>query len=301
MKKILLALIILSAGALVFARWNLLANQDQTAAAHSRAECGRLTRQVHELAAKAIDLRARVEANKLLLAETPVPPVNGQDAASALSGDPAHDSRQVAPADLRRRFGIGWNSSADYILLSKAALKRIYLQGIDQKGSVTPTACAVLGLTATERAAIEAALKRAEAEHAAWVATALQRVEPAGDVLADYRLPANPKLAKQMEDEGTSLLTETLGPERAKLVQEYAGAWREGHATLGEKGVRFTVRRRTEGTQPVLWFQQQDQDGNSSSYDIRPGGCPDLLRSLFPGGWRDLAQREGFELPADFQ
>jgi hypothetical protein len=27
---------------------------------------------------------------------------------------------------------------------------------------------------------------------------------------------------------------------------------------------------------------------------------PETFRPLFPGGWVDLAQREGFELPAEF-
>jgi len=300
MKKILLALIVLGAGAIAFARLNLLASQRRTSATHCRAECGRLASQVDELAATATDLRAQVEAKKTRLAQTLASPTGSAAAASALSRDVSQDSWTATSAELRLRFGIAWTNSAEYILLSKAALKNIYLQGVDQKGIVTPTACAVLGLTPTERATIEAALKRVEAEHAAWMATAVQRVEPAGDVLADYRLPANPKLAQQIEYEGTALLTETLGPDRTKLLQEYAGAWCGGHGNLGEKGIRFTVRRRTEGTQPVLWYQQEEQDGTSSSCDVSPGDFPDLLRSLLPGGWRDLAQREGFPLPEVF-
>jgi hypothetical protein len=138
-------------------------------------------------------------------------------------------------------------------------------------------------------------------EHAAWVKTAVQRVEPAGDVLADYRLPPNPELAHQIEEEGTALLVETLGPDRAKLVHDYAGAWILQHGTLGESSVRFTVRRRTDGTQPPLWQQFEYQGGGGSSGDVTPGSFPDLFRSLFPGGWRDLAQREGFALPEDFE
>jgi hypothetical protein len=253
MKKILLALPILGAGAIAFARLNLLANQSRTSATHSRAECGRLTSQVDELTALATDLRAQVEAKKTQLAEAPLPPISGPAAASGLSGDPSKNSRRATPAELRQRFGIGWNNSADYILVSKAALKSMYLRGIESNGTFTPTACAVLGLSPTERATIEAALKRVAAEHEAWVKTAVQRVEPAGDVLADYQLPANPKLAHQFEEEGTALLVGTLGPERAKLVHDYAGSWIVEHGTLGESSVRFTVRRHTDGTQPPLW------------------------------------------------
>lgn len=301
MKKMLLALIVLGAGALAFARLNLLANQSRTSATQSRAECARLTSQVNELVATATELRAQVQAKKTQLAEAPLPSVAGPDAAGALSGDPSKGSRRATPAELRQRFGIAWNNSADYILVSKAALKGISLIGIESNGTFTPVACAILALTSTERATVEGALAHAAAEHEAWLKTAMQRVEPAGDVLADYRLPANPMLALQIEHRGMPLLTETLGPERAKLVYYYAGSWIFQHGTLGAKSIRCTVRRRTQGTQPVLCYQQEEQGGDSVGGEVSPGSFPDLFRSVFPGGWRDLAQREGFALPEGFE
>ena len=301
MKKILLAVLILGAGAIVFARLNLLADQSRGSANRSRAERARLTSQVDELAASATDLRAQVKATKTRLAETPMLPASGADAAAARSGDSFQDSQGATPTDLRQRLGIGWNNSADYILVSKAALNWIYLEGIDRNGTPTPTACAVLGLTPAERGPIETALKRAAAEHETWAKTAVQRVEPAGDVLADYWLPANTNLAPQIAEEGTALLTEPLGPDRARLVRKYAGTWLLRHGMLGEKSIRFTVRPRADGTQPALWYQLEFQDHSSSSGDVAPSNFPDLFRSFFPGGWRDLAQREGFALPKEFE
>jgi hypothetical protein len=301
MKKILLALLILGIGAIAFARLNLLANQSRTSATQSRAECARFTSQGDELTAIATELRAQVQAKKTQLAEAPLPSVAGPDAASGLSGDPSKASRRATPAELRQRFGIRWNNSADYILVSKAALKNTHLSAIESKGTFTPTACAILALTPMERATVEAGLKRVEAEHAVWVKTAVQRVEPAGDVLADYRLPANRELAHQIEEEGTALLVGTLGPDRAKLVHDYVATWAYPYGNLGESSVRFTVRRHTDGTQPPLWQQFEYQGGGGSSGPLFPGDFPDLFRSVFPGGWRDLAQREGFALPEDFK
>jgi Tfp pilus assembly protein PilV len=301
MKKILLALLILGAGAIAFARLNLLANQSRTSATRSRAECAGLASQVNELAATATDLRAQAEAKKTPLVEASLPSASASAAGGARSGDSSKTSRRPTLAELRQRFGIGWNNSADYVLVSKAALQKMYLRGIERNGTFTPTACAILGLTPDERAAVQAALKRAEVEHETWLKTAVQRVEPADDVLADYRLPTNAKLAHQIEEEGTALLTETLGPERAKLVHDYAGPWLFTHGELGAKSIRLTVRRHLDGTQPPLWWQLQEQDGNSCSSDVRSKDFPELFRSVFPGGWRDLAQREGFTLPEDFQ
>jgi hypothetical protein len=301
MKKILLALLILETGAIAFARLNLLANQGRTSATQSRAECARLTSRVNELVATANELRAQVQAKKTQFAEAPLPSVAGPDAASGLSGDPSKASRRVTPAELRQRFGIGWNNSADYILVSKAGLKNMDLSAIESNGTFTATACAILALTPMERATVEAGLKRVEAEYAAWAKTAVQRVEPAGDVLADYRLPANPELAHRIEEEGTALLLGTLGPDRAKLVRYYADSWALQHGTLGESSFRYTVRRHTDGTQPPLWQQFEYGGAGGGAGDLRSGDFPEPLRSLFPGGWRGLAQREGFALPEGFE
>lgn len=300
MKKILLALVILGAGALAFARFNVVANRSRTSAAQSRAECARLASEANELTTAASDLRTNLAARKTQLAEASLPAPSAAATAGARPSAPAKTSRRATPADLRQRFGIAWNNSAEYILLSKAALNKTYLNGVDTNGVFTPTACAVLGLTPEERAPIEAAFQRVEADYAAWAQTAIQRVEPAGDVLADYRLPANPTLAHQIENEGMALLLGTIGAERGKLVHEYAASWITRHGNLGENGVRITVRRHTDGTQPPLWMQIAIQNGNTDSGGLAPANFPQQLRSLFPGGWRDVAQREGFTLPKDF-
>jgi Tfp pilus assembly protein PilV len=85
MKKILLALLILGAGAIAFARLNLLANQGRASSTQSRAECARLTSQVNELVATATELRAQVQAKKTQLAEAPLPSIAGPDANGSVS------------------------------------------------------------------------------------------------------------------------------------------------------------------------------------------------------------------------
>jgi hypothetical protein len=300
MKKILLALLILCAGAVALARLNLLANQSRTAADQSRAESARLTREANELAAAAANLRAQADNKKSRLAELALSPGSSSATANA-PGDPSRNSRSAKPSELLRRLGIGWNNSPNYILMSKAALKSMYLRGIESNGAFTPTACAILGLTSAERATVEAAMKRAEAQHADWAKTAVQRVEPAGEVVADYRLPANPELAHQIQEEGTALLGETLGRDRMVLIHDYARAWINEHEFLGESSVRLTVRRHTDGTQPPLWQMYEYGHGGGASGYLRSGDFPQFLRSLFPGGWPDLAQREGFALPDDYK
>jgi hypothetical protein len=301
MRKTLLAVLILSAGAIASARFSFRAHQSRTAAAESRAECVRLTSRLAELKASTSGLRGKVKAQKHQITEAQI--ARSSSAYLPKTGEKAAQrSRHERPSELLQRLGVGWNSSPDYVLVSKGALKEMYLPGIDDKGAFTPTACAILGLTAAERGAIEDALKRAETKYDDWVKTAVQRVEPTGDIVADYRLPANPALAQQIETNGVGLVLQTLGPERASLIRGYDGAWLFGHGNLGATPIRFTVRRHPEGGQPPYWWQIQAGGGNSASSDgLSSKDFPDAFRPVFPDGWRDLAQREGFELPEGFQ
>ena len=47
------------------------------------------------------------------------------DTPAARSGDSSQKGRRETPAQLRQRFGIGWDNSPDYVLVSKAALKNM--------------------------------------------------------------------------------------------------------------------------------------------------------------------------------
>jgi len=175
------------------------------------------------------------------------------------------------------------------------------VSAFDAKGALTPAACEILALNPAERDTLEGALKRAEAEYAAWFKGAVQRVEPAGDVVADYRVPANPEMANLIQAEGGALMLATLGPERAALIPDYAHSWLYHHAGLGTTGLRLTVRRNPEGQQPPLWFQVTSESGNSGAGAVGRENVPEPFRDVFPGGWNDLAQREGFTLPDDSQ
>jgi hypothetical protein len=304
MKKSLLALMILGVGASAIAGFNLLANQSRAAANHSRAECRRLTSQVKELGVSVTDLRAQVETKQKRLNQASATSSRAHRAARVVPGASSRDTRGLTAAQLRQQLGIAWDNSPDYILVNKALLiKDMYVPEFERDGVLTPAACAALVLTPDERATIETALKRAEAEHAAWAKTALQRVEPAGDVLADYRLPANPELARQLYAEQKALLSTALGPDRAGMVRSWSDRWWLRHWSLGERNSRFTVRRHTDGRSQPLWHELTLGPilGITDGALTPDAVFPDLLRSVFPGGWRDLAQREGFALPMGFE
>jgi RNA polymerase sigma factor (sigma-70 family) len=254
-------------------------------------------------AASPTSLRAQVQANRTGLNKTAAASVRGTGTARAVAARSSLATKRPMPAELRQRLGIRWDNSPDYILVSKGALNYSGRGPFESEysGPVIPATCAVLGLTPAERATAEAVFQRAEAQHAAWVKTAFLRVEPAGDIVADYWIPANPELAQQIEAEEKALLSEALGPDRAELAKGWSNAWWFRHGTLGSDTFRFTVSRHTDGRSQPLWYAlvvPENQARATQDGDITPTTpFPELLRSVFPGGWRDLAQREGFALP----
>jgi hypothetical protein len=254
-------------------------------------------------AASATGLRDQVQTNRTGLNKAAAASVRGPGTARARGASSSLAKQRPMPAELRQRLGIRWDNSPDYILVSKGALNYSGRGPFESQygGALLPATCAVLGLTPAERAASETAFQRAEAEHAAWVKSAVQRVEPAGDILADYWIPANPELARQIDAETKALLSETLGPDRADLVKRWSNAWWFRHGGMGRDNFRFTVRRHTDGGSQPLWYAlvvPEYEVASTMDGDVTPTTpFPELLRSVFPGGWRDLAQREGFALP----
>ena len=61
------------------------------------------------------------------------------------------------------------------------------------------------------------------------------------------------------------------------------------------------VRKSNEDSQASLFFEQSvagpGRGSSSASGPLPSGGFPDGFRSIFSGGWEELAQREHFELP----
>lgn len=258
-------------------------------------------------AVSATGLRAQVQTSRTGLNQAAAASVRGPRTAHAPAGHSALSRLRPLSAQLRQRLGIRWDNSPDYILVSKGALNYSGRGPFESGhgGALIAATCSVLALTPAERAASETAFRRAEAEHAAWVKTAVQRIEPAGEILADYRLPANPELARQIEAETKALLSETLGPDRAELAQNWSNAWWFRHGALGRDNFRFTIRRHTQGGAQSLWYAlvvPENEVRATMDGDVKPNTpFPELLRSVFPGGWRDVARREGFALPKGFQ
>ena len=89
----------------------------------------------------------------------------------------------------------------------------------------TDTACAVLGISASEQSGVRTALEHARATE--W--SLVERTEPSGDIVAQYTI-APPDRAHELSISNAFAgdITSVLGPERATLF--VAKGWREFRA-----------------------------------------------------------------------
>src|SRR5262249_34462076 len=140
----------------------------------------------------------------------------------------------AAWTELREQLGIGWDSSEDYVLVSKSLVKKLNLRPFDK------TTRAVLAISPTEESSIQAAIERANASALCHV----QRIEPAGDVVAQYTVQADAIVEQSISNNFSAEINAILGPERAGVC--LGVGWRDLRGRLGSPGqepVTISIRR----------------------------------------------------------
>jgi len=216
---------------------------------------------------------------------------------------------QLTP-ELRERLleelGFNWQSSDDFIVVSKDALTEIQLYAI-QRGKLTDLAATVLAMTPGERGQVEAAMQRVQSNFKDWALSHIERTEPKDDVVAQYTLPGDPALSQSLSNNFATGVFDALGRERAELILASAPNWMIATIGFPEKPTTLIVKRYLAGNEPRLKVQHQWSNGSTQSQDLWLGPqrglarFPAALRPIFPNGWADMAQREGFEMPKESQ
>jgi hypothetical protein len=251
-------------------------------------------------------LVARIKADKLRLQESsPLEPVLSEGLLDLLRTNNTKEWPSPALAEMRRLLGLAWTNSPDYVLVSKASLRQVSLNGVAGDGTLTPTICDVLAVAPEQRASLEALVRRAETDYAAWAQANVKRMEPSADIVAHYVIPANPSLAQRLSAEGAIGVLGVLGAERTSFSQGFATEWVQKHGFLGQAKVSLAVRRLIKGGQPHIQAKCDNFIGGGCSSsgwsDLTPHSFPAAFRAIFPGGWSDLAKAENFSLPENFR
>ena len=222
----------------------------------------------------------------------------------AVSFEVPAGSAHLSPDESERlleRLGFNWSSTGDYLMVSKDTLRAISLEGMSGT-KVSDTAVQVLAITPVERAGIETTTQQLMADYNAWVQSHAVRTEPSGDVVAQYSVQADADFSLGLSNRFASGLLGTLGSERGALLLDYASSWMQDLGMGGTGGANSLKVTRYPGDGEPHYSFVIKYSGNTMSTDVSPyQPFPPAFLPLFPGGWPDLARREGFPLPKDFQ
>ena len=231
------------------------------------------------------------------------------DAASIATDDLAGEFatnrlKNMAPGQSERllaELGFNWNSPGDYVFVSKKSLPEISTSAIGDDAKLTEAVCVALAITPGERAAIEAEAQRIQSGYTSWLKTHVKREEPSGDVLAKYVLTPDPQFSEACSNAFTTVVSSTLGAERSELFYQYVWNWMGSvglfNAAPAYTSTSMTIRR--SGKYLMMDLQQARSSMTCGLTPYQP--LPEAFRTLFPGGWKDLAKREGFELPENLR
>jgi hypothetical protein len=253
---------------------------------------------LQELRIEVEQLRGKVEDAKILAEEFPAgrtDPLAMAFAESALKNLSAGNAERLL-ADL----GYDWNSMGDYLFVSKTSLPEIRMSGI-RGAKLTKAVCAALAMTPDEQETINGEIQRLTSDYTSWLRTHVQQEEPSGKILAKFMLSADPQFAGVASNAFTDVIYSTLGDQRARLLQQYSWDWMESMGMFGngqtpDKSTSMTITR--EGDTLMMELRQAMSSMSCGITPYQP--FPGAFHPLFPGGWKDLAQHAGFELPKEF-
>jgi hypothetical protein len=299
MKRLVLALAILASAAGVVGALHHAASQYQRVADDQTQVLMRETRLVAQARTRFTSITEQVRDLKQKLRTLRAIAAGSDPGALGIRAGSAH----LSPAQseqLLAELGFNWASTGDYLIVSKDTLRAISVSGL--RGTrLNQTACDVLAITPDERANIETTTQALVDQYKAWAQEHIRREEPSGDIVAKYTLPQDSALSQSLSNSFASGITATLGQERGNLLLDYCSSWMMELGLGGGGGNSIlTVKRYGSGDDSHLSLVL-DYSGSHMSTDVSPyQEFPGAFLPLFPNGWPDLAQREGFALPKSF-
>ena len=294
MTKLLLICLFSSLGAIGFNVLHHSAQQSQTAATLARRQFVAVSNELADAQGRVAAVRTEVLGKNRRIQESTR---NRKISPELLKLLEEGTGAAQAWTALRQQLGLGWESSPDYVLVNKRVLKQLVYPHLLSSARATDTACDLLAITPAEQSTIRTALNRAR--EGQWLR--IERAEPSGDIVAQYSVPApDPTFEQTQSNLFFTQISGSLGSERAGLL--LPDAWREFKSGLAPlKGETMTIRRTTTDGEPDLICEMRRED-QLATQPVRYAHYPSSwFLTLFPGGWKTLAEREGFELPDRFQ
>lgn len=305
MKRAVIAILILTTGAMLFCALRSTTLRQQHELATQTSAWQMQTQQIIQLHLEKQTAEDRLSNLKAAAAsQTPAFPL-AELAAKALAGVDLNKLSASESEQLLAELGCNWNTTGDFLIVSKKSLQNISFNGV-RDARLTAAACATLAMTPQEQATLDELMQRLTENHSAWARENIQREEPSGNTLAKYTLPVNQELSQSLSNQFASGIFTSLGNERGQLLQQHAYSWMEAlgmgsgpASAYANSPTIMTVERYSQQSDQLrLTLQRANSQMQTSVSPWQP--FPEEFRTLFPGGWRELAQREVFELPKEF-
>jgi hypothetical protein len=298
MNKLLLVLIALSAGAGVVHTARQSTTRLEQEAKVLRDDWLAYSQTVASAQADLAGANERIRELKQSLRQSP--PATDTGLWSALQTNRADRLPMELRERLREELGFNWQFSPDYIVVSKQTVRDLQMPAITHGGKLLDLVDTVLALTSEERGQVEAAIERVPMEFKDWALAHVQRSEPKDDVLAEYFLPSGRSgraITGSLSNNLLSAVSHALGNERAEVILPSSRDWMVNGMGIGLMDAWVKVSRVLVGNEQRLKVQMTGGRVNEGYLPLPQNYFPRMLQPLFPNGWADVAQREGFELP----
>ena len=284
-------------GALGFGALHPSTQQARVRAAVIAGDWVTSSNRLFEVEAAAAQLRQQVVTKKRELRETAQFPKLTAELLALLESE-RYEGSAAAWVELRQQLNLGWEASPDYVLVNKRILNQLNYQRLLSASQFTDNARELLAISPNENLAVQSLCKRIREQ---WAPLTVERTEPAGDIVAQYSVrPPGPEFEQGLSNAFRAELTGDLGGERARFL--LPDIWREYRSALGPgQPETLTVRRVERDGQPDMVYEMK-QGSQTWGDPVRYAHYPSSwFLTLFSGGWKTLAEKEGFELPATFK
>jgi hypothetical protein len=197
---------------------------------------------------------------------------------------------------LLEELGFNWRSSGDFIVVSKDTVRELTMFAGVEEEKLIEAAAAAFAMTPEEREQVEAALQRVRTDFSDWVLPHIERNEPKDDVVAQYTLHRDSTMLPSITNNFATAVTGALGKQRGELILDSVRQWMFNMGIFDEGPETLIVRRYSVGNEQRLKVRYKFS-GHSGPDIFDRSRFPRGFLPLFPNGWEDLAQREGFALP----
>jgi hypothetical protein len=206
---------------------------------------------------------------------------------------------------LLEELGFDWQTSPDFIVVTKEALREFELKAVQENRLADPVTAA-FAMTPDERDGLQVVIEQVRTEFKDWAAAHVERTESRNDVVAQYTLPSNRSLGLSLSNTLEAELVSTLGRQRAELIRSAFKKWADGIGLyLRQPEALLLTRVKVGNEQRLKWWAGRPHDVSfmaaSDWRDLGTSSFPTKFLSVFPNGWTDVAKREGFELPRESQ